>query len=266
MEITMKKSNLILLLIVFGLLFSSKAFSQPDEQLTKEQATARILEYQTKVADLEAKLKEADGEYISYQKKLEETKKALIDCNESVYKLVGATPADVDKFRQKLGVIEGKLRTMQRLSDDVLADKQDEVKALEAELNLLRGEKIAVLPEFFNKIQSLAKEINPGLLREKKIKSYTVGTWADNKDCLWNISGKMDIYGDPFQWPKIWQANTNLVRNPDIIHPGQVLTLPQKGPQTNDEQKALRKYWRNKKAAEEKAAGTEKPKEEAPKK
>jgi nucleoid-associated protein YgaU len=120
---------------------------------------------------------------------------------------------------------------MQRLSDDVLADRQDDVMALEAKLNELRGHKLSLIPEFYNEILKLAKDINPGLIREKKIKNYTVGTWAENRDCLWNIAGKIEIYGDPFQWPKIWQANTGIIRNPDIIHPGQVLVLPGKGRQ-----------------------------------
>jgi nucleoid-associated protein YgaU len=65
---------------------------------------------------------------------------------------------------------------------------------------------------------------------------------------LWNISGKAEIYGDPFQWPKIWQANTDIIRNPDIIHPGQVLKIPPPGPKTDEETKAERRYWRDKNA------------------
>ena len=64
----------------------------------------------------------------------------------------------------------------------------------------------------------------------------------------------MEIYGDPFQWPKIWQANTDQIRNPDIIHPGQVLKVPPAGPKTDDESKAERKYWRKKRAAQAAAA------------
>lgn len=187
-------------------------------------------------------------------KKLETTKKNTVDCNEALYKMIGANLEQVAAFREKLGKIEGKIREMQRLSDDVLADKQDEVMALEAELNELRRDKISVLPEFYNRIIKDAKEINPGLIREKKIKSYTVRSWFENRDCLWNIAGNADIYGDPFQWPKVWQANTDLIRNPDIIHPGQVLTIPQAGPKTPDELKAERKYWRQKRAAMEAAA------------
>lgn len=33
-------------------------------------------------------------------------------------------------------------------------------------------------------------------------------------------------YGDAGQWKKIHEANRDLIPNPDLIHPGQVLTLP----------------------------------------
>ncbi len=43
-------------------------------------------------------------------------------------------------------------------------------------------------------------------------------------DNLWEIAVR--AYGDGYQWTKIWYANENLVKNPDIIQPGQVLSLP----------------------------------------
>jgi hypothetical protein len=54
---------------------------------------------------------------------------------------------------------------------------------------------------------------------------YTVGTWRENRDCLWNIAKKPEIYNDPFAWPKIWRANMDQIHNPDIIHPGQQLQI-----------------------------------------
>ncbi|MBX3042967.1 MAG: LysM peptidoglycan-binding domain-containing protein [Candidatus Kapabacteria bacterium] len=138
---------------------------------------------------------------------------------------------------------------MQKLSEAVLLERQADVVALENELNELRASKISLIPEFYNKIIALAKDIR-GLYREKKITTYTVGTWAENRDCLWNIAGKIDIYSDPFMWPKIWQGNTDQIRNPDIIFPGQVLQIPAKGPKSSDELKAERKYWRMKKEAQ----------------
>ena len=34
------------------------------------------------------------------------------------------------------------------------------------------------------------------------------------------------VYGDAKQWPKIHEANRDIIDNPDLIHPGQVLKLP----------------------------------------
>ena len=33
-------------------------------------------------------------------------------------------------------------------------------------------------------------------------------------------------YGDASKWQRIYAANQNVISNPDLIHPGQVLTIP----------------------------------------
>ncbi|MBR9978341.1 MAG: LysM peptidoglycan-binding domain-containing protein, partial [Bacteroidetes bacterium] len=76
------------------------------------------------------------------------------------------------------------------------------------------------------------------------------GTWSRDRDCLWNIAKKPDIYGDAFKWPKIWQNNRDQIKNPDIIHPGQVLKIPAPAPLTPEEETAARRYYRQKREAE----------------
>jgi len=256
MKTTVKLFGLfVLALIVFGF----NAFSQkPDEELTKKEALQRIKEFQNIVNDLQSKLQALDQEVEQLRQDLNQTNQKLNDCLDGYLGLLGINPEtnkpftkeDVENYKQKLGQIEGKIREMQRLSNDELADRRKEVEELENSLNKLRMIKLAVLPEFYNKIISLASEIK-GLYRERKVKTYTVGTWAENRDCLWNIAGKVEIFGDPFMWPRIWQANTNLIKNPDIIYPGQQLVIPPPGPKTTDEIKAERKYWRMKKQSQE---------------
>ena len=36
-------------------------------------------------------------------------------------------------------------------------------------------------------------------------------------------------YGDASKWPAIYEANRDQIKNPDLIQPGQVLTLPREG-------------------------------------
>jgi len=44
-------------------------------------------------------------------------------------------------------------------------------------------------------------------------------------DNLWNISGKGDIYGNPYQWPLIYKANRDKISDADLIYPGQVFDI-----------------------------------------
>ena len=44
-------------------------------------------------------------------------------------------------------------------------------------------------------------------------------------DNLWNISGKEDIYANPYQWPMIYKANRSQIKDADLIYPGQVFDI-----------------------------------------
>ncbi len=43
-------------------------------------------------------------------------------------------------------------------------------------------------------------------------------------DCLWNIAKK--FYGSGNQYSRIYNANKDQIKNPNLIYPGQVLTIP----------------------------------------
>lgn len=44
-------------------------------------------------------------------------------------------------------------------------------------------------------------------------------------DSLWKISGKDDIYGNPYQWPLLYKANRDIIKDADLIYPGQDLSV-----------------------------------------
>jgi nucleoid-associated protein YgaU len=35
------------------------------------------------------------------------------------------------------------------------------------------------------------------------------------------------LYGNANKWRKIYEANTDIIKNPDVIRPGQVLKIPE---------------------------------------
>jgi len=252
------KTTIFLLAFILAFMpaLSQKApDSKPDIELTKKEAELRIQDWEDRVKELENKLKMAEGDLAELKNQLADAKKALEECKKNLNQLIGVSDADVEAFAQQLGKLEGKVREMKRLSDDELADRRSEVEALDAQVQELKANKISILPQFFDRVVQLDKDVK-SLYKEKKITTYTVGTWAENRDCLWNIAGKMEIYGDPHQWPRIWQANTDQVRNPDVIFPGQVLILPPKGDKNAEEKKAERRYYRQKREAEAQNAAT----------
>lgn len=53
-----------------------------------------------------------------------------------------------------------------------------------------------------------------------QVKTYTVVSG----DCLWNIAKK--LLGDGARYPEIYELNKDKIKNPNLIQPGQVLTLP----------------------------------------
>ena len=55
---------------------------------------------------------------------------------------------------------------------------------------------------------------------KKKTKTYTV----KSGDCLWNIAKR--FYGNVAQYTKIYNANRGKIKNPNLIYPGQKLTIP----------------------------------------
>ncbi len=45
-------------------------------------------------------------------------------------------------------------------------------------------------------------------------------------DFLGKIAGYIRVYGDRGMWPQIYEANRGIVSDPNMIYPGQVLTIP----------------------------------------
>ena len=55
------------------------------------------------------------------------------------------------------------------------------------------------------------------------VSSYSV-VRGDN---LWSISGKDEVYANPYQWPLIYKTNRDKIKDADLIYPGQVFDIDQ---------------------------------------
>lgn len=45
-------------------------------------------------------------------------------------------------------------------------------------------------------------------------------------ECLWVIAGYWEVYDSPWEWPKLFEANRDQIKDPDVIEIEQVLAIP----------------------------------------
>ena len=81
-------------------------------------------------------------------------------------------------------------------------------------------EKAEKKPDFSN-VQSGSSSTAPSPRAESDARTYTVVSG----DSLSKIAKRE--YGDANQWRRIFEANRDTIRDPDLIHPGQILKIPQ---------------------------------------
>ena len=61
---------------------------------------------------------------------------------------------------------------------------------------------------------------------------------VERGDSLWAISGKAEIYANPYQWPLIYKNNTSKIEDADLIYPGQIFAI-ENNPSSSDTSAAI---------------------------
>ncbi len=258
------KLNTVLFFVLAAALILFVGVATAQEEMTKDQWQQEMNKYTQMRNDLAAKSKALDGSISEANAKSVsldgESEKAL----DELYALVGSDREKAAAYRTEIDGIEAKAGELMRLSDADLLARSGEVKDLDGATKELWNNKLSLIPEFWDRITELDNKVKS--MKEtlaNQIKTYTVGTWSKDRDCLWNISKKPDIYDNAWMWPRIWQGNRDQIKDPDVIHKGQILKIPQ-GKEMNDEEKAAAKKYYGRKAAAAAQAAQQAPPAAAP--
>lgn len=244
----MKLTNRLFQVVLFVLIVSVGAFSQ---EMTKEEWQKQITELTTKRNDLQNKLATVQTEVANLKKQDQDKAAAVKSCSDELASLIGQEEAPINALLDK---IDNLLNDLSRLSNQELWARKAEVDTAQNWIDAAKRNPMSALSKYADRIRdqqarvdALKRTIQTTLEASKVDITYTVGTWARDRDCLWNIAKKPKIYDNAFLWPKIWQGNRDQIKNPDIIHEGQKLRIPAKADLTKEENSALRSYWSKKK-------------------
>jgi len=132
--------------------------------------------------------------------------------------------------RQKLTEAEG-LDAKTRYPEEHKAAVDNYAQAQVA----FRGQKWEESIEFSKNVVAWLANIVPAteepVVAEQPVfpKYYVVRLILDDRDCFNKIAGFSWVYNDRTQWRGLYDANKNVIRdpnNPHLIHPGQVFTIP----------------------------------------
>ncbi len=221
----MKLSRNLIGIFSLLLIFSVNMMAQ-EKEMTEE-------EWQAEMNRLKDKKESLQQEINTLQSDINNMKgtniKSYEDCQNELYALVGATKSDVDNFRQAVNELDGKIRR----KEGPKADRQKD-------LNALKTNKISALPEFFDKVHNQMQRALDGWVEEPTEVNYTVV----KGDYLWKIAKKPDFYGNGFAWPMIYKANRDKIKNPDLIYPKQVFTIPKLSDEEKSHYEKLRKNYK----------------------
>lgn len=143
---------------------------------------------------------------------------------EAIFAALGITREQYEAFLAEIGRLEARVDELARLTPAALLERSKELDELESKVSEMLASRIARISEPKERLQRLAARIT-GLKNSLPKPQHDIYSVVRG-DYLWKISGKKDIYADPWKWMRIYSANRMEIRDPDLIYPNQKLRIP----------------------------------------
>jgi nucleoid-associated protein YgaU len=214
--------NLLIILVIASAMFSQNSYDY--ENMTKEQYTAELLKWQNKRKSSEARLAELEKEMAALQadeqKVIADTDQARTDL---AVKAGLADQAGLDAYLADLSSLRSEVETFMSQSPEEAYKNRAELAKLRARLEAHKtsnGSHVAEALDMIASIDSLLVQA-----AEKATLPNTVYE-VQKGDYLWKIAKKDDVYGDAYGWTRIYNANKNLINDPNLIFASQVFSVP----------------------------------------
>ncbi len=205
----------------------------------------RLAEYAQREKGAKEQIAEEQSQIEALKAEVNQIEQKILSVKNELYRVLGITDEDVIALDNNILNIKNQLESLLALSPEDLAAQRSKLDRLKKEVEKLKKKPAALLfaqaakiAELEDLLQQLYNSLPSGVM------TYTVRLIPERRDCLWRIAEYTNIYSDPWKWPRIFEANKDLIkenyqiyrkehgrngkyeRPEDLIHPGQILTIP----------------------------------------
>lgn len=221
----------LILSVLVTLLGTSALVNAQSSEMTMVEYQARLAECRARQAFADSAAQVVNDRIAQLRDEIQGIQdNQIARINKEVLDLINADSAAVQAYTAELDAIVQQLRAMRQLSPDQIVDAREagEIDAIAERLDGLRTSRIAALPESQQRIRAADQLIDELRNVQRPVPvarrdQYTV----TRGDHLWRIAGRPTVYGNPYEWVKIYSANQDLVgENPNLIYPDWVLGIP----------------------------------------
>lgn len=229
--------TIVALLVIPAFVHSKLMYLSEEEykDLSKKERLAYWENLENELADNQERKAEALANSEAYRIRIEELKKELGVVNQEydvvhqeILDMLGVSKDDFAMIQDKIDYFNNEIDNWNNLSDKELWKAKKSVKELVAEYNEFRETKYAKVPDFLNDFSDLDNRIaNLEMSLDNAKPKYYEDTYTVVKgDWLSKISGYSFIYNDVSKWPIIYRANRDIIKDPNLIYPDQLIKIP----------------------------------------
>ncbi len=209
------------LAVMLTMTFVAGAAAQ--EKMKMEEYRLQLKSWADKESAAKAEIADCDAKIAALTSEKSDVVGQIAGTWSEIYAAIGVSESDVNAYRQELNALDQELNALAALSPEDLFKRRKEIDEIEAKLEEMKGNRIYALTEMRNKVAGMEGKI--AQLRAKMPKGMYDEYTVTRGDYLWRIARKSDVYGDPFQWVRIYSMNTDQITDPDLIYPDQIFKI-----------------------------------------
>lgn len=217
------KKIIILLVATFAL-----CAQQSYDYKNMEKATydAELVKWRNQTTASEGTIKTTDSEIEKLKAELAALNSDTDKTWGETYAMLGAnndgTEASFKSYMDQVNALRSDVSAFMGQSAEEAYKNRKELDEFQKRLDALKAERSSAMSTAQSSLASIQSLIDQARNKAKLPNSlYEV----EKGDYLWKIAGKNDVYGDSYAWVRLYNANKDQIKDPNLIFPKQVFTV-----------------------------------------